>query len=117
MEPSLDKVADLQPICPEVSPSHLARCRLPALTLAYLRHFCLVDQRLLSLCPRGVMVANGPYQAYLCLRWDRILSSYPVAVVTMEEVISDINDDAVHGDGDPDFDPFNLFLVNGYRDY
>ena len=40
-----------------------------------------------------------------------------MADVTTDEPIHAINDDAFHGRGDPDFDPFGVFLADTDWDY
>ena len=113
-------VANLQPIRSEVTPSHLSRRRLLTSTIAYLYRNRFTDQRLLSLCPRGALTPDGPYQAHLCLHWDHILFHYNVRAITPDEdfiKMRDINNDAVLREGDPDFDPFCLLLDEGDGDY
>ena len=41
----------------------------------------------------------------------------PVTVATMDKVIVEVNEDAFHGLGDPNFDPFDFFLVDSDWDY
>ena len=118
VEPSSDEVAALWPIRPEFSPCHLVCGQLPASTLIYLCQFHLVDQRLLSLRPRDVMLPGSPYQAHLHLRWEGVLAEMaPVTVVTTDKSISRINDDAFHGLCGPNFDLFGFFLVDSDWDY
>ena len=78
------------------------------------------DQHLLSLHRRGALIPDGPYQAHLRLQWDRILFHADVSAITPDEdfiEVRNINDDAVLREGDPDFDPFGLFLDEGDEDY
>ena len=64
------------------------------------------------------MLPGGPYQAHLRLRWERALAGMaPITVVTTEKSLAEINDDAFHGLGNPDFDPFGFFLVDSDWDY
>ena len=118
MEPSADKVEALQTIHLEVAPSNLVRGQLPASTLLYLRQFRLGDRRFLGLSPRDVMFPSGPYQSHLRLLWERILAKMaPVTVVTTDEAIVEVNDNAFHRLGDPNYDPFGFFLVDSNWDY
>ena len=67
----------------------------------------------------GTLEPNTPYHAHLCLQWDRILSRCIVRAPTPYEAtveILDFNDDAVLGEGDPHFDPYDLFLELGGGD-
>ena len=64
------------------------------------------------------MLPGSPYQAHLRLWWKYVFAKMaPVTVVTTSEPIPGINDDAFHGRGDPDFNPFGVFLVYSNRDY
>ena len=54
------------------------------------------------------------------MQWGRILSQSAVCAPTPDKDIIevlDFNADAVLGEGDPYFDPFNLFLDVGGGDY
>ena len=64
------------------------------------------------------MLPGSPYQDHIRLRWEGVLANMaPVTVVTTDKAISEINNDAFHGHGGPDFDPFGFFLVDSDWDY
>ena len=64
------------------------------------------------------MLPGGPYQAHLHLQWEDVLAEMaPVTVVTTNKPIPEINNDAFHRRGDPDFDPFGVFRVYSNWDY
>ena len=88
--------------------------------MEYLNRYRFSDQRLLRFRARGTWEPDSPYQAHLCVQWVCILSQSAVSAPTPDEDIIevlDFNADAVLGEGDPDFDPFDIFLDVGGGDY
>ena len=85
-----------------------------------MNRYQLSDQRLLRLCTRGAWIPDGPYQVHLRLHWGRILSQSAIRAPTLDKDFIEVlnfNDDAVFGEGDPNFDPFDIFLYVGGGDY
>ena len=113
-------VRDLPPIHEDLTPSLIGRGLLQPATMEYLNRYRFSDRSLVRLRDRGPLEPNSAYQAHLRLQWSRILSHRAVRAPTDYEAtvpVNDFNDDAVNGEGDPDFDPYDLFLDLGGGDY
>ena len=113
-------VRDLPPIHEDLTPSLIGRGLLQPATMEYLNRYRFSDQSLVRLRDRGPLEPKSAYQAHLRLQWSRILSHCVVRAPTDYKAtvpVLDFNDDAVNGEGNPDFDPYDLFLDLGGGDY
>ena len=106
-------VRDLPPIHEELTPSLIGRGLLQTSTMEYLNRYRFSDLSMARFPDMGTLEPNTPYHAHLCLQWARILSNRVVRAPSPSEAtiaILDFNDDAVLGESDPHFDPYEFFL-------
>ena len=102
-----------RPLFREITPSLIGRGLLRTSTMEYLNRYRFSDLGMARFPDMGPLEPNTPYHAHLRLQWARILFDRVVRAPSPSEAtvaILDFNDDAVLGEGDPHFDPYEFFL-------